>query len=202
MPGLQRSPHPNPPPQGGRESPCAFDIFPLPPCGGGSGWGVPPYTRTAKITRWHRRARANCGAIRPRQKNVCGQSFDSSRSAAIAFDGKPRLDLTSSISSASPGGSSSRLMAGSMIVAPLKTMREQLGWSERDSVSCGFGTTRCSAISRVSTRSSSRISQAAASPRPNPPPQGGRGLSDRCGHFPLSRMRERGFVHAFGVIHA
>src|SRR5579884_2761008 len=28
------SPHPNPPPQGGRE-PC----FSLPPCGGGSGWG-------------------------------------------------------------------------------------------------------------------------------------------------------------------
>jgi hypothetical protein len=181
---LQRSPHPNPPPQGGRESRCAFDVFPLPPCGGGLGWGVPPHPAHAKVTRWRRHARGNCGAIRQRRKSACGRSFDSSRSTAIDFGDKSRLDLTSSTSSVSRADSSPKWMADSTTTTLRKTAREPRGWRDRTSMCCVSGTTRCSAISRASTKSSSHTSLA-ASPHPNPPPQGGRGFAHSSDVFPL-----------------
>ncbi len=180
----KHTPHPNPPPQGGRGFGGAFEMFPLPPCGGGSGRGVRQRTGEGRVARWHRHERGSCGAIQRRRKDACGRSSDSNKLVAIVFAAKCPSDLTSSISSASPGGSSSRSMVGSMATELSKTGRERHGWSDRDSASGVSGTTRCSAISKAFMTSSSHILRA-ASPHPNPPPQGGRGFAHAFDIFPL-----------------
>jgi hypothetical protein len=181
----QSTPHPNPPPQGGRESRCAVEIFPLPPCGGGSGWGVRRRTGYANFAPCRRPAPVSSAAIRRKRKSGCGQSFASSRSTVIVSADRCRSVPMSSTSSALIDVSSSRSMADSMTAARLRTMRGQRGWSGRGSACCDSGTMRSSAMSRASTKSSPHISRMAASPHPNPPPQGGRGFEHAFGILPL-----------------
>ena len=89
--GDASSPHPNPPPQGGREAEKAAPSGPLPPCGGGLGWGEvtghrEPPAHPISPPRW---ACPSCrAALHEGRCGGCGRDFPS-------IEGLPDLRLTS-----------------------------------------------------------------------------------------------------------
>ena len=143
--------------------------YPLPPCGGGMGRGIP---RSSRITSFCGAMPADCAAIQPRLKYDFGRGCVGGSSRAIASAVKSHSGRMSWTSPVLRLGSSSRSMAANMPRAR-RIQCAPLGLNRRVSAFFDYGTMMYCAIPKAPSKQYAR--RLGPCPLPNPPPQGGRG---------------------------